>query len=73
MDNMEQECDKWYRFGWKLMEDGSYLQSIKAFDQAIYEKAEFGEAYFARGICHYKLGSYHSSAHDMKACRHIRV
>ena len=67
MDHMEQESDKWYRFGWKLMEEGSYLQSIKAFDRVIHENVEFREAYFARGVCHYKLGSYHSTACDMKA------
>ncbi len=49
------------------MEEGTYSQSIKAFDRAIHENAEFGDAYFARGICHYKLGFYHSSAHDMTA------
>lgn len=63
----EEKENKLYQTGWELMREGTYLQSIKAFDKAIHKNTECGDAYFGRAICHYKTGCYHKSAYDMKA------
>ena len=49
------------------MAEGRYSESIKAYSMAIEHDLEYAEAYFARGACHYKLGSYQKAADDIKA------
>ena len=53
--------------GLRLIKEGRYKQAFRAFDQALLMKAGYAEAFFGRGVCHYKLGQYQFAASDLDA------
>ena len=49
------------------MSDGYDAEAIQAFDLAIDKKIERAQAYFNRGVCHYRLGNYRQAKNDLEA------
>jgi tetratricopeptide (TPR) repeat protein len=57
----------WYEKGRGLTQDGRHREAIEALNFAIDQNPHFAEAYFARGACHYALGSYRQAGDDLDA------
>jgi tetratricopeptide (TPR) repeat protein len=57
----------WYEKGRRLTRNGNHREAIEAFDLAIDKNPGYAEAYFARGACHYALGSYRQAGDDLDA------
>ena len=49
------------------MSAGCYPEAIQAFNLAIDKKIECTQAYFNRGVCHYRLGNYRQVKNDLEA------
>ncbi len=56
-----------FQKGRRLARSKKYREAIAYFTKAIREDAEFGEAYFERGSCHYQLGRSRKAAEDFDA------
>jgi len=59
--------EDWYEKGRRLTQDGRHREAIEALDMAIDQNPLYAEAYFVRGACHYKLGSYRQAGDDLDA------
>jgi tetratricopeptide (TPR) repeat protein len=57
----------WYEKGRRLTQDGRHAEAIEALNSAIDKNPGYAEAYFARGACHYALGSYRQAGDDLDA------
>ncbi len=57
----------WYQKGLQLKQKGRYQKAIQSFNQAIDHKIKFAKAYFARGVCFYKLGNTRQATDDLAA------
>jgi len=57
----------WYEKGRHLTRDGRHREALEALNLAIDQNPGFAEAYFARGACHYALGSYRQAGDDLDA------
>lgn len=53
--------------GLRLIKECRYKQAFREFDRALDMKAGYAEAFFGRGVCHYKLGRYQMAVSDMDA------
>jgi tetratricopeptide (TPR) repeat protein len=53
--------------GRRRMSDGCDAEAIQAFDLAIDNNIEPAQAYFNRGVCHYRLGNYRQAKDDLEA------
>jgi lipoprotein NlpI len=53
--------------GKRLIKECRYKEAFRAFEQALDLKAGYAEAFFGRGVCHYKLGRYQLATSDMDA------
>ena len=49
------------------MSDGRNKEAIQAFDLAIDMNIECAQAYFNRGVCHYRRGNYLQAKDDLEA------
>ena len=58
---------EWYEKGRRLTRDGRHREAIEALNLAIDQNPRYSEAYFARGACHYALGSYRQASDDLEA------
>ncbi|MCP4671904.1 MAG: hypothetical protein GY857_11435 [Desulfobacula sp.] len=67
MMHKKENSRKMFDNGRVLRSEGKYIESIKAFTLAIETNSEFGEAYFERAVCYYKLGSYIKAKSDIHA------
>jgi len=56
-----------YEKGRRLTQDGRHGETIEALNSAIDKNPLHAEAYFARGACHYALGSYRQAVDDLDA------
>jgi tetratricopeptide (TPR) repeat protein len=56
-----------YEKGRRLTQDGRHGEAIEALNSAIDKNPLYAEAYFARGACHYALGSYRQAENDLDA------
>jgi tetratricopeptide (TPR) repeat protein len=57
----------WHEEGRRLTRAGHHRKAIQAFNLAIDQKIKFGESYFKRGLCHYRLGNYRQAKDDLEA------
>lgn len=53
--------------GRQRMSEGLTKEAIQAFDLAIDMKIECAQAFFNRGVCHYRLGNYRQAKDDLGA------
>ena len=49
------------------MSDGRTKEAIQAFDLAINMNIACAQAFFNRGVCHYRLGNYRQAKDDLEA------
>lgn len=49
----------------KLMEEGNYMEAVKAYSQVIGEDPKAKMAYSGRGICQWNMGEYNSALSDL--------
>lgn len=49
------------------MSDGHTKEAIQAFDLAIDMNIECAQAFFNRGVCHYRIGNYRQAKDDLEA------
>ena len=66
-DKIETEAETCVAEGMRLIRASRFRQALAVFDRALEMKAGYGEAFFGRGICRYKLGQYPSAAADLDA------
>ncbi len=57
----------WFEEGRQLMQEGHLNRAIQTLNLAIDHKIKIGKSYFARGVCHYKLGNYLQAKIDLEA------
>ena len=67
VNNNKSSAEAYCAEGLRLIKECRYKQAFRAFDQAILMKAGYAEAFFGRGVCHYKLGQYQFAASDLDA------
>jgi tetratricopeptide (TPR) repeat protein len=53
--------------GRQYMSEGLTREAIKSFDLAIDMNIECAQAFFNRGVCHYRLGNYRRARDDLRA------
>ena len=58
---------EWYEKGRRLTQNGRHKEAVEALTLAIDKNPLYAEAYFARGACHYALGSYRQAGDDLDA------
>ena len=56
-----------YATGCRLSRAGKFSEAVDAFTLAIENNFNRAEAYFMRGVCHYRLGNYQMATNDMDA------
>ena len=56
-----------YAKGCRLTRAGKLEEAVGVFTKAIEIDNHRAEAYFRRGVCHYRLGNYHLAVDDMDA------
>ncbi len=56
-----------YAEGCRLSRTGKLSEAVGAFTLAIENNINRAEAYFRRGVCHYRLGNYQMATNDMDA------
>ena len=49
------------------MSEGLTKKAIQAFDLAIDMNIECAQAFFSRGVCHYRMGNYRQAQDDLEA------
>lgn len=59
--------NEWYKKGRRLTRNSRHREAIEALNLAIDQNPRHAEAYFARGACHYALGSYQQAGDDLDA------
>ena len=64
LDNELMNC---FENGRQLMSGGRTKEAIQAFDLCIDMKLECAQAFFNRGVCHYRLGNYRQAKEDLGA------
>jgi tetratricopeptide (TPR) repeat protein len=60
-------AEEWLNEGKRLTEENRHREAIEAFNLAIQKNCRYGEAYFARGACHYVMGNYRQTGDDLNA------
>ena len=56
-----------YAEGCRLARAGKLSEAVDVFTEAIKHDIQRAEAYFRRGVCHYRLGNYLLAVDDMDA------
>lgn len=56
-----------YAEGCNLTHAGKLSEAVDTFTLAIENNVHRAEAYFRRGVCHYRLGNFRKTANDMDA------
>jgi tetratricopeptide (TPR) repeat protein len=64
---LEIELMNCFENGRQLMSEGLNKEAIQAFEHCIDMNIESAQAFFNRGVCHYRLGNYRQAKDDLEA------